>query len=107
MKVWRDIFTWLGVEVVNPPSLTILFEVLNVSARNSKIQKGFVLIWHASLWAIWKARNGAIFANGSFTPSEIVENIKVLSWKWSMSRLKLTPCLFYEWTSDPKDCLLR
>jgi hypothetical protein len=107
MKVWQEIFKWLGVEIVIPPSLLILFDVFKASARNVKIRKGFVLIWHASLWAIWKARNGAIFANGCFAPLEIVESIKVLSWKWSMSRLKISPCLFYEWTWDPGDCLLQ
>jgi hypothetical protein len=107
MKVWQEIFRWLGVEIVIPSSLTILFEVLKASARNGKIRKGFVLIWHASLWAIWKARNEANFANGRFATLDIVESIKVSSWKWSMSRLKIIPCLFYEWTWDPGDCLLR
>jgi hypothetical protein len=31
----------------------------------------------------------------------------VLSWKWSLSRLKLAPCLYYEWCWNPGDCLLR
>jgi hypothetical protein len=44
MKVWQEIFRWLGVEIVIPSSLTILFEVLKASARNGKIRKGFVLI---------------------------------------------------------------
>ncbi|GAU45559.1 hypothetical protein TSUD_27600 [Trifolium subterraneum] len=37
----------------------------------------------------------------------IVEDIKVLSWKWCLARMKLSPCLFYEWTWDPGECLLR
>jgi hypothetical protein len=94
MKVWCEIFKWLGVEIVIPPSLTILFDVLKASARNAKIRRGFVLIWHASLWAIWGARNRALFADGLFSPLEIVDNIKVSSWKWSMLRLKLAPSLF-------------
>jgi hypothetical protein len=91
----------------NSPSLTILFDVLKASARNAKIRRGFVLICHASLWAIWGARNRALFADGLFSPLEIVDNIKVSSWKWSMLRLKLAPSLFYEWSWDPGDCLLR
>ncbi|GAU31714.1 hypothetical protein TSUD_215150 [Trifolium subterraneum] len=47
-----------------------------------------------------KARNKAIFANGSFFPLVIVDEIKVMSWKWSLDRLKVPPCLFYEWTWD-------
>ncbi|KAK2442281.1 hypothetical protein QL285_013489 [Trifolium repens] len=107
MKIWGEIFKWLGVEIVIPPSLPILFEVFKASARNVKIRSGFVLIWHASLWAIWRARNKALFADGFFSPLDIVENIKVSSWKWSLLRLKLSPSLFYEWCLDPGDCLLR
>jgi hypothetical protein len=54
-----------------------------------------------------RARNKALFAEGLFSPSEIVENIKVSSWKWSMLRMKLAPSMFYEWCWDPGDCLLR
>ncbi|GAU40296.1 hypothetical protein TSUD_362760 [Trifolium subterraneum] len=42
-------------------------------------RKGFLMIWHATLWSLWKARNGAIFANGSFIPKVIVNEIKVMS----------------------------
>ncbi|GAU48661.1 hypothetical protein TSUD_189160 [Trifolium subterraneum] len=82
MMVWYDIFRWLGLVIVIPPSLFSLFEVM-------------------------RARNGAIFANGSFIPKVIVDEIKVMSWKWSLTRMKVSPCLFYEWTWDPGDCLQR
>ncbi|CAJ2643641.1 unnamed protein product [Trifolium pratense] len=107
LKVWYDIFRWLGLVIVIPPSLFLLFEVLRASARNVKIRKGFLLIWHATIWSLWKARNGSIFANESFAPNDIVEEIKVTSWKWSLARLKVPPCMYYEWTWDPGDCLLR
>ncbi|PNX99671.1 cysteine-rich receptor-like protein kinase, partial [Trifolium pratense] len=107
MMVWSEIFKWLGVLVVIPPSIASLFEVLKEAAKNVKIRRGFVMIWHATLWSIWKARNNAIFATGVFNPRMIVEDIKVLSWKWCLARLKVSPCLFYEWSWDPGDCLLR
>jgi hypothetical protein len=49
------------------------------AARNAKIRKGFLMVWHATLWSIWKARNNVIFATGNFNPRSIVEDIKVLS----------------------------
>ncbi|MCI30693.1 cysteine-rich receptor-like protein kinase, partial [Trifolium medium] len=65
--------------------------MVRASARNVKVRKGFLLIWHATLWSLWKARNGSIFANGFFAPNDIVEEIKVTSWKWSLARLKVSP----------------
>lgn len=38
---------------------------------------------------------------------EIVDEIKVLSLKWSLSRLKGSPWLFYEWSWDPGEWLKR
>jgi hypothetical protein len=88
-------------------SLVSLFDLIKESARNAKIRSDFIIIWHASLWSIWKARNKAIFACGTITPLEIIDEIKVLSWKWCLARLKVAPNMFYEWTWDPGDCLLR
>jgi hypothetical protein len=105
--VWGEIFKWLGFSLVIPPSVASLFALSKGSARNAKIRSGFLLIWHATILSIWKARNKAIFATGVFSPMEIVEDVKVLSWKWSLVRLKTAPCMFYEWTWDSGDCLLR
>jgi hypothetical protein len=106
MWVWGEIFKWIGVTIVIPPSLLVLFELVKEAARNAKIRKGFLLIWHASLWIIWRARNSSIFAIGTFSPRAIVEEIKVVSWKWCLARLKVTPFMYYEWIWDPGDCLL-
>ncbi|GAU51627.1 hypothetical protein TSUD_140380 [Trifolium subterraneum] len=107
MLVWYEIFRWLGLVLVVPPSLFLLFEMMWGYARNEKTRKGYLMIWHTTLWSIWKVRNNAIFGKGSFIPHLIVDDIKVLSWKWSLMRLKVSSCMFYEWSWDPGDCLLR
>jgi hypothetical protein len=107
MWVWGEIFKCLGISIIISPSLPLLFEMVKGAARNAKIRRGYLLIWHASLWSIWKARNCAIFATGIFSPRAIVEEIKVVSWKWGLVRLKVSPCMFYEWVWDPGDCFLR
>jgi hypothetical protein len=98
---------WVGVSIVIFPSLSSLFELVKGPARNGKIRRGFLMIWHGSLWSIWKARNSTIFATDIFSPKAIVEEIKFLGWKWSLVRFKMAPCMFYEWAWDPGDCLLR
>jgi hypothetical protein len=107
MVVWYEVFKWIGVVIVMPNSIASLFRVVRGVAKNKKARLGLLMIWHVTIWSIWKARNNTIFACGFSAPSEIVDAIKVLSWKWSMARLKVKPCLFYEWCWDPGDCFLR
>ncbi|KAK2409313.1 hypothetical protein QL285_044747 [Trifolium repens] len=107
LVVWYEVFKWLGVVIVMPNSIASLFRVMRGAANNKKSRQGLLMVWHVTIWGIWKARNNSIFASGFSPPSEIIEAIKVLSWKWSLARLKVKSCLFYEWCWDPGDCFLR
>jgi hypothetical protein len=105
--VWYEIFRWLGVVIVMPPNPFYLFECLSAAAKSIKDRKGFRFIWHTVIWSIWLARNNFIFNNVNMEPLELVEEVKVLSWRWSADRLKISPCLFYEWVWDPGACFHR
>ncbi|MCH82598.1 F-box family protein [Trifolium medium] len=50
LGVWYELFRWLGVVVVMPPTLFHLFDGLSDIARNSKVTNGFRLVWHTALW---------------------------------------------------------
>jgi hypothetical protein len=53
ISIWYDVFRWYGGGgVVIPPNLFVLFEVFKISANNTKIRQGFLMIWHANLWSI-------------------------------------------------------
>jgi hypothetical protein len=56
-----------------------VLETWSGEARDKRIQNGHRLIWHATIWSIWKARNDKIFKNGTIQVEDIVEKIKVLS----------------------------
>lgn len=36
---------------------------------------------------------------------DVVDEIKMLSWKWCLARLRIHPCLYYEGKWDPRWCL--
>jgi hypothetical protein len=107
IRVWYAVCKWLGVVIVMPPDIMTLFDYFCGSVRNKKAKNGFLLIWHTVLWSLWKARNDEIFNRVTKEPLEVVEEIKVLSWRWSMDCLKIPRCLFYEWCWDPGDCFKR
>jgi hypothetical protein len=62
-------------------SIVYFFECLSEAAKNNKVQKGFRLVWHATLWTIWKSKNNHIFNDMIKEPIKIVEEIEVLAWR--------------------------
>jgi hypothetical protein len=105
--VWKAIFRWIEVIIVLPPNLFLLFDCLLGAAPNKKIRYGCSVIWHATVWMLWRSRNEILFANGEIDVEKVVENIKLLSWRWGLSRRKIPVCLYYEWCWDPGLCLRR
>jgi hypothetical protein len=83
----------------------VLFDCFWGVAVGAQRRKGYILIWHAVVWAIWKARNSVIFENGVMVAKDVVEEVKAISWRWSISRLLPSPCLLYEWCAEPNICL--
>jgi len=75
-----------------------------IGRAKKKWNKGFWLILHTTVWVIWSTRNRKIFKNRDFEVDAKVEEIKVLLWKRSLSRLKASPCTFYEWKWCTGDC---
>jgi hypothetical protein len=56
-------------------------------------------------WNLWKCRNLILFDNGNGAVTEIVEAVKISSWKWWMSRSNAAHCLLYEWRAEPRLCI--
>jgi len=107
MGVWQGIMRWWERVIVILFSLFTLWECWCGGEWNKIIRKGLRLIWHATVWVLWKARNDKVFNGRNMDVEAIVEEIKVWSWKWSLDRMPMPPCMFYEWCWSPKDCLVR
>jgi hypothetical protein len=105
-RVWREICSWLGLVYVVPQNLFIFFDSFVGAAVRKKLAAGYSLIWHTTIWSIWRSRNDVSFSNGVVDLAKVVDDIKVLSWRWGMSRRVLSSCLFYEWCCEPGICLV-
>jgi len=106
-RVWMKVSNWLDFNFLIPPNLFIHCQCWNGWERNKKVRCGLWLIWHATVWMLWRARNNRILKDQVSNAEDIVEVVEVLSWRWSFNRIKIPVCLFYEWCWNPKDCLKR
>jgi hypothetical protein len=103
--IWRGILNWLEINFITPQNLFVHFGCWDSEVSSKRLKKGFWLIWHATIWTIWKERNARIFNNKVKEVEELVDEIKAISWFWTLSRLKIASFLFYEWTWNPRECL--
>jgi hypothetical protein len=106
MLVWMKILSWLEVPFGLPHNIFSLFHSL-MEGECNKVRKGMLMIGAAVIWSIWRCRNSILFDNGTGSVDDLVERIKVSSWKWWMRCSTEVNCLFYEWCAEPRLCLLR
>lgn len=106
-RVWLEVMRWLQFFLINSPNLFIHIDCWLGMWCKKKWRRGAWLIWHSVIWVIWNSRNDRIFNDKVKEVDEMVEEIKVLLWNWSLNRLKISSCLFYEWCWNPRECLGR
>ena len=69
------------------------------------VKKGKGIIWLATMWVLWNTWNDKVFNEVNVEVDTIVEEVKVLAWKWAMYKVCIPVCQYFEWCWDPKWCL--
>jgi hypothetical protein len=107
IQVWDRITNWLGLVFTLPQSCASLLNYFAFAVGNKKSRSGLISVWNAATWCLWRHRNKILFENGTWDLSGVVDEIKVMSWKWWIERSNSPQCLLYEWYQEPALCLLR
>lgn len=69
--------------------------------RASRVSSKIAVIWFACVWVIWKARNEKTFRNKQIISTNMVDEAKVLSWKWLRFKSSSISNSISEW-SNPR-----
>ena len=96
----------LGFKFISLLNLFVHVKCMSSEVSDEKLRKGYWFIRHATNWVILNECNRRIFTNTVKEKEELVEKIKVLSWRWTLARFKVRTCLYYDWFWSPQDCLL-
>jgi len=105
--VWLKLMLWIDCFFLIPHNLFVHWECWSQGGSNKKVRKGLGLICLTTVWVLWKAKNDKIFKVHIFEVDNLVEEVKVLSWKWLLSMTHTPPCLFFKWCWNPILCLAR
>ncbi|XP_058733030.1 uncharacterized protein LOC131604618 [Vicia villosa] len=105
-NVWSNIHMWLGLENmgqhVGVNNLLRFEQALKGKIKTKKI----CLIWLATTWAIWNARNKLIFQEEGIVLDDVIWNIKTVAWIWHAIGNRGSRCtILYNWLHSPLDFL--
>jgi len=88
------LMVWLDLNFVMPPNLFIHWKCWSGGPIHNKIRKGLRMIWEVVIWVIRKAKNGHIFNDEHALWDELVEEVKVMSWRWVLERFNIPACMY-------------
>ncbi|KEH22114.1 hypothetical protein MTR_7g033295 [Medicago truncatula] len=82
-SVWNHILRWLGVVLALPNDVTRQFTQFHHFGGVTKSRQSILqVIWFATVWEIWKERNNKIFKAKDSPIIQVVDRIKLLTFKW-------------------------
>nr|KYP40876.1 Putative ribonuclease H protein At1g65750 family [Cajanus cajan] len=104
-NTWLSVAKWLEVEVVLPNSLTSLYLYWTNLGIYKKSTQCFKVVWVSVIWSLWLHRNGIIFQQGVMDCKEVLDNIKLRSWKWIKSSVPGCSFSYSSWYFSPRLCI--
>ncbi|XP_058726970.1 uncharacterized protein LOC131598375 [Vicia villosa] len=103
-NVWNNIGSWLQIQMVEGGAGIYHLEQCIIALKGKVKKKKICLLWLATIWIIWNARNKLCFENEPCVLEDLVANIKVVSWIWQAIGSRNRRCSsFYNWVHAPLD----
>jgi len=90
--VWNLIFQWIGVVTTLPQDVTGFFDQFSLSGGVNKSRQSILqVIWFVTMWEILKERNNIIFNAEDSSIMQVVDKIKLLTFKWLKEKFATLP----------------
>lgn len=83
-----SVYSWAGLECVPVADSKLYFLKHRDMVMGGRYQQLWQIIWFPVIWSIWLMWNNIIFKRENFDLIQILDLIKVRSWKWLASRME-------------------
>ncbi|XP_071709020.1 uncharacterized protein [Rutidosis leptorrhynchoides] len=100
-QVWSFIARWLDVNLPKWQCFEDMWQWVMLSSQNAAKVLITEVVCYASLWTLWRFRNGLIFNPGSFKKSHVIDTIVLYSFDWLSSRYKKANLNWNVWLQFP------
>lgn len=84
--VWRKVCLWAEIIDINEIDTVSHFCRFGQQLGGRKLKRMKFMIWIATVWALWNARNRKIFQGVECNINNIVTHVKMISWGWFSAR---------------------
>ncbi|XP_057458630.1 uncharacterized protein LOC130749311 isoform X2 [Lotus japonicus] len=78
------------------------FELMGLNRRQNKLWK---VVWLAVIWTVWNGRNNLVFREVEMEIERLFEMVQICSWNWITAGLQGFSSSFFEWVSNPIQCI--
>ncbi|GAU28865.1 hypothetical protein TSUD_293170 [Trifolium subterraneum] len=101
-SLWSLISSWIGSSLVDSQALSEHFLQFISSAGDSRARRSFMqLIWLACVWVMWHERNQRLFRGSSNSLSQMLDKIKLLTYRWLKATNSNLALNYHSWWSSP------
>lgn len=105
-KVWMECLRWWGVHsALHNRCKTHFFQFLGLLGTSREKPQLWLVVWYATVWEIWKARNRRMFLEAEIIVTHLVERIKGQSWCWIFACSKDFCYPLSCWCDNPALCV--
>jgi hypothetical protein len=105
-SLWALVRSWIGFSAVDAFSLSDHFVQFTYSTGGLRARRSFLqLVWLACVWVVWSERNLRIFRNSEHTVHQLLDKVKLFSYRWMRTTDVTLATNFHCWWSSPLLCL--
>ncbi|KAK2396169.1 hypothetical protein QL285_057836 [Trifolium repens] len=105
-SLWALVRYWIGFSAVDAFSLSNHFVQFTYSTGGLRARRSFLqLVWLACVWVVWSERNHRIFRNSEHIVHQLLDKVKLFSYRWMRTTDVTLATNSHCWWSSPLLCL--
>ena len=99
VQLWRRVSRWCELNMPASDNISLMLSWLeSIDVHRRRILE---VIVYATMWCIWRFRNGVVFKDSNMKKSLIFESIVINSFQWFSSRCKKHNIPWTLWLQNP------